>query len=114
MNETQYDISKELVEVVLEETISHIDGVYNNELYFVPTASFDVIRKINIFELMFHFKSWANTNGYMIWSSACTILVENKSDLHKRTFTGTDEVDGIIKSCEFIFDEIRGVTDDNK
>lgn len=102
MNETQYDISKELVEVVLQETISHIDGVYNNELYFVPTASSNVIRKINIFELMFHFKSWANTNGYMICSSICTITVENKTDLHKRTFTGTDEVDGIIKSCEWI------------
>ena len=114
MNETRYDISKELVEVVLEETISHIEGVYNNELYFVPSDCPELFRKINIFELMFHFKSWANTNGYMIWSSACTILVENKTDLHKRTFTGTDEVDGIIKSCEFIFDEIRGVTDDSK
>lgn len=107
MNETQYDISKELVEVVLQETISHIDGVYNNELYFVPTASSNVIRKINIFELMFHFKSWANTNGYMICSSICTITVENKTDLHKRTFTGTDEVDGIIKSCEFILKETK-------
>ena len=107
MSKMEYDISKELLSAVLEEPVDLVEGVFNNNLYFKTELNTALIRGINIFELMFHFKAWANTNGYMIWSSACTIIVENKNDLHKRTFTGKDEIEGIVQSCEFILGEIN-------
>ena len=106
--EMKYDISKELLSAVLDEPVGLVEGVFNNNLYFKSDSETSMVRMINIFELMFHFKSWANTNGYMIWSSACTIIVENKKDLHKRTFTGKDEIEGIVQACEFILGEIDG------
>lgn len=84
-------------------------GTNANTKYEVNDSSYS---EINIYELGDNGKKWAFSKGIIIKSyTALNVGVcelENKNGLHIETFNDNTEIESIIKSCEWLFEQIKG------